>query len=91
MNNLAWFLATSKKTTAHNSDKAVRPAVRACELTNFKRPDLLDTLAAAYAAAGDFSKAVETAEKALELEQEPLKNKITERLTLYKAGKAYKE
>jgi tetratricopeptide (TPR) repeat protein len=53
----------------------------------------LDTLAVAYAATGDFSKAIETAEKALELcqssEQNTIKEKIENRLVLYKAGKSY--
>jgi tetratricopeptide (TPR) repeat protein len=95
MNNLAWFLAASKETTVHNPDKAIRLAQRACELTNYKEPGLLDTLAVAYAATGDFSKAIETAEKALELcqssEQNTLKEKIENRLVLYKAGKPYIE
>jgi protein O-mannosyl-transferase len=95
MNNLAWLLATSKETAIYNPDKAVVLAKRACELTKYKQPDLLDTLAVAYAAAGDFSKAVETAEKALELcqssEQNTLKSEIENRLALYKAGKPYIE
>jgi tetratricopeptide (TPR) repeat protein len=95
MNNLAWLLAASKETAIRNPDKAVRLARRACELTNYKEPVLLDTLAVAYAAAGDFSKAIETAEKALELcqssEQETLKKEIESRLALYKAGKPYIE
>jgi tetratricopeptide (TPR) repeat protein len=95
MNNLAWFLAASKETTVHNPDKAIRLAQRACELTNYKEPGLLDTLAVAYAATGDFSKAIETAEKALELcqssEQDTLKKEIENRLVLYKAGKPYIE
>jgi tetratricopeptide (TPR) repeat protein len=93
MNNIAWFLAASEKTTAHNPDKAIKFAQRACELTNYKNPGLLDTLAVAYAAAGDFSKAIETAEKALELcrtpKQNTLKEEIENRLVLYKAGKPY--
>jgi tetratricopeptide (TPR) repeat protein len=95
LNNLAWFMVTSKDTTIHKPDKAVRFAQRACELTNYKKPEFLDTLAAAYAAAGDFRKAVETAEKALELcqssEQNTLKKEIENRLVLYKAGKPYIE
>jgi tetratricopeptide (TPR) repeat protein len=95
MNDLAWFLAASKKTTIHNPDKAVGLAQRACELTGYKKPELLDTLAVAYAAAGDFDKAVETAEKALELcrssEQQLLKEEIENRLALYKVGKPYIE
>jgi tetratricopeptide (TPR) repeat protein len=95
MNNLAWFLVASGETTIHNTDKAIRLAQRACELTNYKEPHTLDTLAVAYAAAGDFSKAIETAEKALELcqspEQNTLKEEIESRLVLYKAGKPYIE
>jgi tetratricopeptide (TPR) repeat protein len=95
MNDLAWFLAAGKETTIHNPDEAIRLAQRACELTNYKKPELLDTLAAAYAAAGDFSKAIETVEKALELcqspEQNTLKKEIENRLVLYKADKPYVE
>jgi tetratricopeptide (TPR) repeat protein len=95
MNNLAWFLAANRETAIHNPDKAIRLAQQACELTNYKEPQLLDTLAVAYASAGDFSKAIETAEKALELcqspEQNTLKKGIESRLVLYKAGKPYIE
>jgi tetratricopeptide (TPR) repeat protein len=95
LNNLAWIWATAQNTKVHNSLDAVRFAKRACELTEYKRPDFLDTLAVAYAAAGDFSKAIETAEKALELckspEQNTLKKEIEGRLVLYKAGKPYIE
>ena len=95
MNSLAWLLAVSEKTTVHDPDRAIRLALRACELTNYNTPQLLDTLAAAYAAAGAFDKAVETAEKAFELcqspEQNTLKQEIEERLALYRAGKSYTE
>jgi hypothetical protein len=95
MNNLAWFLAAGPEITTHNPDRAFKLARRACELTNYNKPESLDTLAAAYAAAGDFSKAIETAEKALELcrssEQETLKEEIKKRIALYKAGKPYIE
>ncbi len=95
MNNLAWLLAASKETTIHNPSKAVGLAQRACELTNYRKPDLLDTLAVAYAAAGDFGRAIEIAEKALELcqfsGQNTLKDRIESRLVLYRAGKPYIE
>jgi tetratricopeptide (TPR) repeat protein len=95
MNDLAWFLAASKETSIHNPDKAVRLALRACELTGYKKPVLLDTLAVSYAATGAFDKAVETAEKALELcqssGQETFKDEIKNRLVLYKAGIPYVE
>jgi tetratricopeptide (TPR) repeat protein len=95
MNDLAWHMATSKETAIRNPEKAVRYAHQACELTDYKKPEFLDTLAAAYAAAGDFGKAVETAERALTLcqspEQKSLKEKIESRLALYKAGKPFIE
>jgi tetratricopeptide (TPR) repeat protein len=95
MNDLAWYLAASKETAIRNPDKALGLALRACELTDYKRPELLDTLSTAYAATGAFDKAVETAQKALELcrssEQEKLKEMIKNRQDLYKAGKPYIE
>ena len=95
MNNLAWFLATHKETELHNADEAVRLAEQACGLMGYKEPGLLDTLAAAYAAAGRFSEAVATAEKALELAQSPgqsqLEKGIRSRQHLYKSGRPYIE
>jgi tetratricopeptide (TPR) repeat protein len=95
INALAWRLATHNDDKIRNPTKAVRLAKRACELTNHESPGILDTLAAAYAAAGRFSQAIETAEKALELcqssEQNTLKEEIKNRLVLYKAGKPYIE
>ncbi len=95
MNELAWILASSDKTAVRNPEKAVKLAQRACELTDYKKPELLDTLAVAYAAAGDFSKAVEITEKALGLcqssGQETLEKELESRLVLYKAGKPYIE
>jgi protein O-mannosyl-transferase len=95
MNELAWILVSSDKAEIRNPEKAVKLAQRVCELTDYKRPEFLDTLAVAYAAAGNFSKAVEVTEKALELcqsyEQETLKKELESRLALYKAGKPYIE
>ena len=90
-NNLAWLLATTADDNVRDPAEAVRLAERACQLTQYSRPDVLDTLAAAYAADGDFAKAVETAEKALSLvsDSEKLTNWIQERIELYKANKPY--
>ena len=95
VNNLAWLLATHKETEFYNPEEAIRLAKRACQLTNYERPGLLDTLAAAYAAAGRFDEAVETAEKALTMAEAMEKKKLAvefrARLGLYRAGKPYTE
>jgi tetratricopeptide (TPR) repeat protein len=95
MNDFAWLLATSDKSSAQNRAEAVKFAGRACELTDYKYPGMLDTLAAAYAAAGRFGEALETAEKALKLaevaDKKELAGQIQARLQLYKAGQPYIE
>jgi tetratricopeptide (TPR) repeat protein len=95
MNDLAWYLAASRETAIRNPERATGLARRACELSDYKKPEFLDTLAAAYAAAGDFGKAVETVERALTLcqspEQKSLREEIENRLALYKAGEPYIE
>src|SRR5262245_49414723 len=63
-NGLAWTLATGPDGVRHGQD-AVKHATRACELTEWKAPEFIDTLAAAYAEAGDCDKAVEYQERTL--------------------------
>jgi protein O-mannosyl-transferase len=93
-NNLAWTLATAKDDKVCNPKKAVQFAQKACELTEYKRPDMLDTLGVAYAADGRFSDATETAEKALKLavtaNQVNVAEEIRTHLGFYKAKKPYK-
>ena len=56
---------------------------------------MLDVLAAAHAAAGDFDQAVATARKAIRLAAtrpgNPLGRLLQERLALYREGKPYVE
>jgi len=69
-------------------------AQRACELTGNKVPGQLDTLAVAYGAAGRFSEAVTTAQKAIELGrsagQTQFVAEVEARLELYRSGRAYR-
>jgi tetratricopeptide (TPR) repeat protein len=90
LNNLARILATDPNAQSHNPEQAIQLAQKACELTNYRQPDMLDTLAAAYAADGRFSDAVTIAERARELanslQQTELIEQIQNNLRLYKAG-----
>jgi len=65
LDEIAWMLATYPDSNARDGAEAVRLAERACELTDRRAPALLATLAAAYAEAGDFSRAVSSGQEAL--------------------------
>ena len=51
-------MATCPDARFRNGKKAVELATRACELTEWKLADMIDSLAAAHAEAGDFDAAV---------------------------------
>jgi tetratricopeptide (TPR) repeat protein len=65
LDELAWLLATYPDSKSRDGTEAVHLAERACALTERRIPALIDTLAAAYAEAGDFTRAISTAEEAL--------------------------
>jgi len=64
LNDLAWLLATDPQQRVRNAAQAVKLAEKACILTRGTQPQMLGTLAAAYAAAGRWDDAVATAQKA---------------------------
>jgi Bacterial membrane protein YfhO len=66
LNNLAWILAHAPA-EYRNGPEAVRLAQRACELTAFKEPMLVQTLATAFAEAGRLDDAVAAAASARDL------------------------
>jgi tetratricopeptide (TPR) repeat protein len=68
LNSLAWVLATCPDDRLRDGTEAVRAAERACQLTGFKEFPYLRTLGAAYAEAGRFAEAIDTAETALRLQ-----------------------
>lgn len=67
LNNLAWVLATSTMDDVRDGKRAIKLATKAAEVTEFKEPHILSTLASGYAEAGDFDQAIEWIEKAIEL------------------------
>jgi hypothetical protein len=92
---MAWILATNPDTDIRRPAEAVRLAQHACELTRRKVPEVLDTMAAAYAASGQYRKAVETAQAAMDLarakEAGELAAEIGRHLDLYQQSKPYLE
>jgi len=95
LNNLAWLLATAPDDQVRDGSRAVELAERACQLTGWKHPVLMGTLAAAYAEAGRFDDAVKMAERARSEAEaqklEPVAARNTELLELYRLGKPYRE
>ena len=93
-NNLAWLLATCEPDDGGDAARAVQLAERARQQGGRDDPQRLDTLAAAYAAAGRFPEAVTTAEKAIQLAQSAgqtaLAKEIQSRCELYRAGRPYR-
>jgi protein O-mannosyl-transferase len=91
-NNHAMMLASCPDANCRDGKKAVEAATRACELTRWKNPDFLDTLAAAYAETGDFDAAIKWETTAIEiLTDERSRETFHTRLVLYEARKPYRE
>jgi tetratricopeptide (TPR) repeat protein len=95
LNNLAWLLATNPDPNVRDGTQAVKLASRAAELTGQRDPGALDTLAAAYAEAGQFKEAVAAAERGLKLAEaagdKGLVDQLQARLELYRAGRPWRE
>jgi tetratricopeptide (TPR) repeat protein len=91
--SLAWVLATCPQAALRDGNKAVGLAERANLLAGGANPVFLETLAAAYAEAGRFSEAVETAQHALRLLETQagatLAGQLQAQLKLYQAGKPF--
>lgn len=91
MNSLAWILATSRDDSLRNGPEAIRRAEHAAATTSYRSFAVLDTLAAAYAEAGQFTEAVHWQNKALELAPKRFQAGFQSRLDLYRQSKAYRD
>jgi tetratricopeptide (TPR) repeat protein len=91
LNNCAFLLAACPEAKYRDDRRAVELANRAGELTEWKNPGCLDTLAAAHAEAGDFDAAVAWQTRAIELLSDRRKQEdYRSRLRLYRAGQPYR-
>jgi TPR repeat protein len=91
-NGFAWMLATSTNASLRNGPLAVTFAEKAVTATRRSNASFLDTLAAAYAEAGDFEKAVAIQNEAIALlKGAASKQDYTSRLRLYEAKTPYRE
>lgn len=88
----AWLLATCPDERFRDGKHAVSLAKRACELSPVVNAAILDTLAAAYAEAGEFSSAIRTEQEALGLvpPSDPERQGYIDRLKLFKSSKPYR-
>jgi tetratricopeptide (TPR) repeat protein len=93
-NNLAWVLATHPDAAHRDPRAAVELAERAAAQTGRRDPAVLDTLAAAYAAAGRFEEAVRTLDRALDLVRgahAPFESELEARRALYRSRRPHRE
>ena len=88
---LARLRATCPDEKFRNGQQAIDYATKACDLAAWKVAPYLDTLAAAYAEAGDFDKAVEWQQKGIALAPAEKKADFESRLKLYQEKKPYRE
>lgn len=94
LSGLAWIRATAADPSLRNPAQAIQMAERAVAATSRRDLAALDALAAAYAAAGRFESAVDTARAAVDLAvatgRAEVAAQFRERLALYQKGEAYR-
>jgi protein O-mannosyl-transferase len=95
LNNLAWLLATDSNASLRNGARAIQLAERANQLSGGTNALVLRTLAAAYAEAGQFGKAIESARTAMQLRRsqgdDSLAPELQQQIALYELGLPYRE
>ena len=95
LNNLAWLRASCPQSAFRNGAEAVELARRAVRLSNGREAAITGTLAAAYAEAGRFPEAVQTARQAIDLamrqNNQALAKDTEARLQLYMNRKPYRQ
>jgi tetratricopeptide (TPR) repeat protein len=93
LNSIAWFRATCSDPILRDGREAVKAAIKACERSHWRNLHYIDTLAAAYAEAGDFEKAVEYEKKTLKMSKgrSRYEERARHRIKLYQQRTPYHE
>jgi tetratricopeptide (TPR) repeat protein len=91
LNAIAQILVVHPDPKVRDASEAVRFAQRAAKITEYQKASVLETLAAAYAAAGQLDRAATTAQTAIKLASasraEELVDYLRKQLELYKQAK----
>jgi tetratricopeptide (TPR) repeat protein len=91
---IAEVLATNPNPSLRNGGEAVQLAEHAAKLTGGQEPTVLDTLAAAYAEAGRFPEAIDTAQRALSIAAQHSDKQLADglklRIALYQAATPFR-
>ena len=95
LNDAAWLMSTSSEASLRNGTEAVRLAGHAADLTKGQEPMVLGTLAASLAESGDFDKAVNAEQHAVDLARQHgndrLAQLLEQRLALFQAKTPIRE
>ncbi|WP_197356233.1 tetratricopeptide repeat protein [Aureliella helgolandensis] len=87
--NASWLMATCPDRKFRNGDLALSAAKKALELGDANSPRVLETLAAANAANGKFTEAIQFQRRALAVSSDAERSEVQQRLSLYEAKTAY--
>ena len=90
-NRVAWIFATAPFESLRNGAAAITLALRCCEQSEWKLDESIDTLAAAYAEAGDFEKATHYQKLALERGDSSFEAEYRAKISQYERGEPYRE
>ena len=94
LNRVGWILATSTADGLRDGARARGLAERAVEATQGSDPESLDTLAAAQAETGEFDKAIEAMQRALErarIVRTEMVPELEQRLARYRRGESFRQ